>query len=138
MSVDYSPENLKDSAAKLIIKLNTLYNSHVFTSSRITKEVMKDKKFRKTLFPKVHKSIKKLLKQWSSKNLCVYIYSSKLGRSRKTKEIYQFSEEGITKLKKQVILETFNHIASNKKSSHGFFPTRQQITQRIHEKKLSF
>jgi hypothetical protein len=134
--IDYSKDTLRDSVIKFVLKLNSLYNNHVFTSSRIAKEIMKDKEFKKTLFPKVHKELRLLLKDWSKEGICTFIYNSKLGRSRRTKAIYQFTKSGITKLKKLILFDTADKIRLNKKDRLRFFLPRKQLTRIIQERNL--
>jgi len=133
--VELTLDDIKLDAARFIIKLNNLYNNYVFTSSRIAQEITKSKNIKITFFPKIHKKIRELLREWSYQQICIFLAQTKLGHSRRTKTVYKFTEHGITKLKKYLISEAIHQTIIGK-SSHPVFPTRSQIINKLCERIL--
>ncbi|MHA1754525.1 MAG: hypothetical protein ACTSYR_03300 [Candidatus Odinarchaeia archaeon] len=125
-------DELNEVIIKFILKLNHLYHSHVFTSARIANEIIKVKNIKKTYFPKVHKIVKNILDDWHHKGICSFINKTKLGRSRKTKVIYQFSESGINQLKKELITAALNTIKKRKRGAFISFINRKHIIEKYH------
>ncbi len=123
--------------AYLIIKLNTLYNTYVFTSSRIAREIANSKNIKPTFFPKIHKKIRDLLKEWAGQEICVFLSQTKLGHSRRTKAVYKFTDQGLRKLKKYLAASFFSQTASVEKISNPIFPSRSKLIERIRGKLLT-
>ncbi|WEU40563.1 MAG: hypothetical protein OdinLCB4_001130 [Candidatus Odinarchaeum yellowstonii] len=134
MSGIYS-EDLEFETASFIIKLNTLYNNYVFTSSRITQEVIKSKNIKTTFFPKIHKKIRSILNEWSKQEICMFLSQTKLGHSRRTKAIYKFTEHGIKKLKKYLISTQILQ-SKNNRTFTPLFSSRNHLINKLREKLL--
>jgi hypothetical protein len=77
---------------------NFQWNSDVFTSSSITKIVMKALKVQQTRFRLIHKIVRDILKKWAQKSYCIHIETTHYGHSQKTKMIVQFNNYGLTNL----------------------------------------
>ncbi|MEM2110202.1 MAG: hypothetical protein QW327_06965 [Candidatus Odinarchaeota archaeon] len=133
--VQLNLDDVKLDAARFIIKLNNLYNNYVFTSSRIAQEITKSKNIKITFFPKIHKTIRELLREWSKQQICIFLSQTKLGHSRRTKAIYKFTEHGLMKLKKYLISEAIHQTLTGK-LSHPSFPSRTQIINKLQAKFL--
>lgn len=128
---EYPISDIKVEIIRFILKLNLLYNNHVFTSSRIAQEIIKSKGVKKTFFPKIHRVVREILSEWSKQEICVFLSQTKLGHSRKTKAIYNFTKTGLTKLKTYVISEVAKSITANKRSDESLFLPRKQIISRL-------
>jgi len=77
---------------------NFHWNSDVFTSSSITKIVIKALKLQQTKFRIIHKVVRDTLKKWAKKSYCIHIETTHYGHSQKTKMIVQFSNYGLENL----------------------------------------
>ncbi len=130
-------DNIIFETTYFIIKLHTLYNNYVFTSSRIAREIIKSKNIKTTFFSKIHKKIRELLKNWADQEICVFLSQTKLGHSRKTKAVYKFTDHGIKKLKKYLAASIIFQTANNKKSYSPLFPSRNKLINKIRERILT-
>ena len=76
-----------------VLSVHNKFNSDVFPSSQLTKVVMKELKItNKNKFRIYHAKIKEVLKTWEAKNYCELITTTHYAHCKKTKNIYQFSE----------------------------------------------
>ncbi|MHA1231041.1 MAG: hypothetical protein ACTSRP_08885 [Candidatus Helarchaeota archaeon] len=79
---------------KYVLSVNKKYNSHVFPSSQLTKVVMKELGIEnKNKFRIYHTKVKNILKRWELKNYCEHIDTTHYAHCKKTKMIYQFSDD---------------------------------------------
>ena len=96
-------DTVKYITVRFILRLYHLYHNHVFTSSRISKEVLKTLNLPRSYFPKIHKIVRLILSEWADEDVCVFISQTSLCKSKKTKETYQFTDEGVNKLRQELV-----------------------------------
>lgn len=85
-----------------ITDTNFKWNSNVFTSSSITKVIMKTLREPPTKFRVIHKMVRDILKMWEEKSYCEHIETTHYAHCKKTKMIVQFSREGFINLVPEV------------------------------------
>ena len=73
---------------------NLKYQSDVFTSSSLTKIILKDLNFPNTKFRIIHRIVRDIFKEWEEKSYCTHIETTHYAHCKKTKMIIQFSEHG--------------------------------------------
>ncbi|MHA1349187.1 MAG: hypothetical protein ACTSQM_05510, partial [Candidatus Odinarchaeia archaeon] len=82
-------------------------------------------------FAKMHSNVKKILSKWCKSSICAHLTTTKLGRSRKTKEVYHFSPSGLDILKRKVITFTIKRIREKNKFQPNILKPREIIIDSI-------
>ena len=81
---------------------NFKWNSNVFTSSSITKVILRALKAPKTKFRIIHKVVRDILKEWKQKFYCEHIGTTHYAHCKKTKMIIRFNNHGFLNLVPEV------------------------------------
>ncbi|MHA1697182.1 MAG: hypothetical protein ACTSXT_10085 [Candidatus Helarchaeota archaeon] len=90
---------------KYVLSINDKYNSHVFPSSLLTKVVMKELKIEnKNKFRIYHSKVKKILNKWVNKEYCEHIDTTHYAHCKKTKMIYQFTDDTFYRFNKYKLI----------------------------------
>lgn len=81
---------------------NFKFSSEVFTSSSLTKIMMKKIHAPKTQFRIIHKIVRDILKSWAQKDYCDHIETTHYAHCKKTKMIFQFNKYGFSHLAPEI------------------------------------
>ena len=108
-----------------ITKVNSNWHSNVFTSARLARIALERLDDKSTRFSTIHSVVRKTLKSLAKKGLCAYMTTTKLGRCRKTKDVYKFDSSGIRWIKRRLIEESIKGINRGQEFSHGIVRTRE-------------
>ncbi|MHA1276699.1 MAG: hypothetical protein ACTSQI_08850 [Candidatus Helarchaeota archaeon] len=77
-----------------ISEINFKWSSNVFTSSTITKIILKKLELPKTQFRIIHRIVRDIFKKWEEKSYCEHIETTHYAHCKKTKMIIQFNRYG--------------------------------------------
>ena len=109
-----------------ITKVNSNWHSNVFTSARLAKIALEQLGDRSTRFPIIHSIVRKTLGNLAEKGFCTYLTTTKLGRCRKTKDVYKFNPSGIKWIKHRIIEESIKEINKGRQFNQGILRTREK------------
>ncbi|MHA1237937.1 MAG: hypothetical protein ACTSSJ_01605 [Candidatus Odinarchaeia archaeon] len=113
-----------------ILRIHSKWSGTVFTSAQLAKTVAKQANLMAS-FAKMHSNVKKILSKWCKSSICAHLTTTKLGRSRKTKEVYHFSPSGLDILKRKVITFTIKRIREKNKFQPNILKPREIIIDSI-------
>ncbi|MFX1487112.1 MAG: hypothetical protein ACFFBS_08490 [Promethearchaeota archaeon] len=114
-----------------ITKINSNWHSNVFTSARLARIALERLDDKRTRFPTVHSVVRKTLKNLAEEGLCTYVTTTKLGRCRKTKDVYRFNSSGIRLVKRRLIEESIKGINRGQEFSYGILRTRERTIKAL-------
>ncbi len=108
-----------------ITKVNSNWKSNVFTSARLAKIALERLGDKSTRFPIIHCIVRKTLGNLAEKGFCTYLTTTKLGRCRKTKDVYKFNPSGMRWIKQRIIEQSIKGINRGRQFNHGILRTRE-------------
>ncbi|MFX0097930.1 MAG: hypothetical protein ACFE7E_09245 [Candidatus Hodarchaeota archaeon] len=118
-------ELINQTVLEYITKVNSNWHSNVFTSARLAKITLERLGDKSTRFPIIHSIIRKTLQNLAERGFCTYMTTTKLGRCRKTKDVYKFNPSGIRWIKQRIIEQSIKGISRGRQFNHGILRTRE-------------
>lgn len=104
-----------------LIETYNKFKSTVFPTTQIAKVLMNKLNKKKSQFAIIHKIVREILMKYESQEICTKIEIKRNVESKRTKSVYQFSEEGFKILKSKIIEFNIKNIEG--KISNEFEPT---------------
>ncbi len=117
--------------SEYLLSVNSKYRSNMFPTPQIAKVLLGKLKLKKTKFAIIHKIVRIILKDWETHGWCSYVTTTKSGRNRKNKVVYQFSPKNFQFLKGKFISGSISEIENDpSEANDNQAPVREAMKTR--------